>query len=141
MIKVRNQSEFIVRFRVAGAVAADAAVDAFLVPFACRIKAMYAKLVTAGVTGSMIVDLNKNGTTIFANAPKLTWATAAVDPSYDTLAADPTELVKGDMLSMDVDSIHTTPAEGLVVELVLERAKQGPTSTVAQTGGFGVDAE
>ncbi len=141
MIKVRNQSEFIVHLENPALQAADDNVAVFLVPFALRLKAIYAKVVAAGTTGSMIVDLSKNGTTIFANAPKLTWATTDVDPSYDTLAADPTTFAKGDMISMDVDSVHTTPAEGLVVELVLERTKTGPASVVAQTGGFGADAE
>jgi len=140
MIELRNKGEFLVVFQVGGALAVDNALNAFKVPFPARLKAINAKLVTAGVTGSMIVDINKNGTTIFSGALKLTFATTAVDPTYDTFATDPTTFDLADMLSLDVDSVHTIPAEGLVVELVLERQRISGSSAT-ETGTIGSDAE
>ena len=142
MIKLRNQSEEIAYLNNPKAQAADLNVAGYLVPWSCRIKSIFAKLIVAGITGAQTVDINKNGTTIFANAAKLAFATTSQAPTYDVFAANPTTFVKGDVISVDIDAVHSgTPAEGLMIELTLERTKTGPASTVAQTGGLGADAE
>ncbi len=140
MIKIRQHEELLVTLNYPLAQAADANVASFLVPFACRLKAIYAKLTVAGTTLTSVYDVNKNGTTIYSGS-KLEFATTAVDPvAYNALSADPTEFVKGDVLSLDCDTAHTTPAEGLVVQLVLQRGKASRAAATA-TGGIGPENE
>ncbi|MCI0348998.1 MAG: hypothetical protein L0Z53_06190 [Acidobacteriales bacterium] len=103
----------------------------FLVPFACRLKAIFGKLGTAGTTGNQVNDINKNGTSIFSGATKLNFATGATAATYGALSADPTDFAKGDVISVDVDSIHTIAAVNLGLVLVLQRSL-GP-SAVATT--------
>lgn len=73
---------------------------------------------TAGTTGNMVVDVNKNGTTLMTTN-KLSWdstekstRTAATAPTLTTTA-----ITAGDLITIDIDSIQTTPAKGLVVRL------------------------
>jgi hypothetical protein len=139
MIKLRQTEELLVTLNLPGPQTADLNLASFLVPFACRLKAIYAKLTVAGVTLTSIYDVNKNGTTIYSGT-KLTFATTVADPvSYAALTADPTEFVKGDVISVDLDTAHSgTPAEGLVILLVLQRGK---ASRAAETVGGGVGPE
>jgi hypothetical protein len=141
MIKLRQTEELLVTLNLPGAQAADLNLASFLVPFACRLKAIYAKLTVSGTTGTSVYDVNKNGTTIYSST-KLTFGTGSVDPvSYAALTADPTLFAKGDVISVDIDTAHSgTPAEGLVLQLVLQRGKaSAPAATV--TGGIGPEAE
>jgi hypothetical protein len=125
MIRLKNQNEILVDFGVPGTQSAAANKQVFVVPFACQLKAIYGKLGTAGTTGNQINDINKNGTTIFSNATKLTFATGVQAATYGPQTANPTQFAKGDILSLDVDSIHTTPAVNLALVLVLERVNSG----------------
>lgn len=75
---------------------------------------------TAGVTGSMVIDANINGTSIcttnkldFDSAQKTT-TTAGTKPDLTTTA-----LAIGDIITFDVDSLHTTPAKGLTVYMAV----------------------
>ncbi len=76
----------------------------------------------AGVTGTMVVDVHKNGTTIMSTN-KLDIETAEKNSS--TAATQPdlsdTVITKGDILTFDVDAIHTTPAKGLKVTLAFRK--------------------
>lgn len=74
---------------------------------------------TAGITGTMIVDVHKNGTTIMTTnkldieTTEKTTATAATQPDLTTTA-----VVAGDILTFDIDAIHSgTAALGLVVRI------------------------
>jgi len=75
---------------------------------------------TAGTTGTMVVDVHLNGTTIMTTN-KLDIETtdkatidAATQPDLTT-----TTLAKGDIVTIDVDTIQTTAAKGLVVHLAI----------------------
>jgi hypothetical protein len=121
MIQLRNTEDFLVDFSVPGTQTAATNKVCWVAPFAGRIKALYAKLGTAGVTGSQVNDISKNGTTIFGT-PGIDFATTAVDPTYNALAADPHEFVKGDVFTLDVDSIHTgTAAVNLCLFMTVSR--------------------
>ncbi len=138
MIKLRQHEEILVVLNNPALQAADLQVASFLVPFACRLKAFYAKLFIAGTTGTGTYDIHKNGTTIFSGS-KIDFATTAVDPTaYNALSADPTTFVKGDVITVDVDAVHSTPGEGFNLLLVLQRGK---ASAPAATTGGGVGPE
>lgn len=74
----------------------------------------------AGVTGTQIVDIHLNGTTIMITN-KLDTETgnkgtqdAATQPDLTT-----TVIVAGDILTFDVDAIHTTPGKGLKILMAI----------------------
>ena len=73
---------------------------------------------TAGITGTMVVDVHLNGTTIMATnkldieTGEKTTADATTQPDVTT-----TTVSAGDILTIDVDTIHTTAAKGLVVRI------------------------
>jgi hypothetical protein len=125
MIRLKNQNEIVVDLGVPATQSAAVNKQVFIAPFACQLKAIFAKLGSAGTTGSQIVDVNKNGTTIFSNATKLTFATGVQACTYGPQTANPTQFAKGDIISVDVDQIHTTPAVNLALLLVLERVNSG----------------
>ena len=138
MIRNRSTEDFNVQVSIPGT--QTAATNKFFleVPFAGRLKAIKAILGAAGVTGSQVVDVNKNGTTIFSGAGKITFG-ATTAPTYAALTADPTEFVKGDNVSVDVDSIHTTAAVNLSIWLVFSRgvSKRAGVLTGAIEDGIG----
>ena len=76
----------------------------------------------AGVTGTMVVDVHLNGTTIMS-ANKLDIETAEKDSTTATTQPDltTTAITKGDILTFDVDAIHTTAAKGLKVTLAFRK--------------------
>lgn len=75
---------------------------------------------TAGTTGTMVIDIHKNGTTIMSTnkldieTGETSTRTATTQPDLTTTA-----LLAGDKLQFDVDSTHTTPAKGLTVRVPL----------------------
>ena len=81
---------------------------------------LYATNSTAGVTGTMVVDINFGGTSImttnkldFDSTEKTT-----TDPATPPDLTD-TTLAVGDIITIDVDSIHTTAAKGLTVYMAI----------------------
>ncbi len=140
-IKVKNLGELIVDLSVPGTQSAAAEKQCFVVPFACQLKAVYAKLGTAGTTGNQDVDIEKNGTSILSSTGGIRFATTAADPNAITFTTDPPVFVKGDIITVDVDAVHTTPAVNLALLLVLQRKRStGPVGATI-TGGIGLDAE
>lgn len=73
---------------------------------------------TAGATGTMVVDVHLNGTTIMTTnkldieTTEKTTADAATQPDVTTTA-----VTAGDILTFDIDAIHTTAAKGLVIRI------------------------
>ena len=110
---------------------ADANTASFIVPFDGFIENIHAEVRVAGITGAMIADLNKNGTTIFAASEKITFGAAVAPSDYSLLTAGAEQVAKGDMISLDIDSIHSgTAAELLAVHVRLNRRNQGVTTNL-----------
>ncbi len=89
-----------------------------IAPFALTILKAFARVKTAPTGASVIIDVNKNGTSIWATtqANRLTIAAAALSASQT--AFDTTTLAEGDYLTIDVDQIGSTIAGAdLTVEL------------------------
>jgi hypothetical protein len=77
---------------------------------ACVIVSVVARVSTAPTGASILVDLNKNGTTVFttqANRPSIA---AAAKASSVVTNMDVTSLAAGDYLSVDIDQIGSTVA-------------------------------
>jgi hypothetical protein len=89
-------------------------------PFACTIVQDSAWNATAGTTGTMVVDIHKAGTTIMTTnkldieTGETSTRTAATQPDLTT-----TTIAAGDLITIDVDAVHTTAAKGLVVRMAL----------------------
>lgn len=81
---------------------------------------LYCTNSTAGTTGTMIVDININGTSIMTtnklsfDSTEKTTTTAATMPALTT-----TTLAVGNIITIDVDSLHTTIAKGLTVYMAV----------------------
>lgn len=91
------------------------------IPFDGQIVEIGAFVDTAGVTGTAVIDVNKNGTTMMVTN-KIKIDTAEKTSRTATLPAQLTtvDVKKGDILTVDVDTIQTTPAKGLTVFLTIQ---------------------
>ena len=82
---------------------------------ALTITEVYVYVKTAPVGASLIVDVNKNGTTIFtaqSNRPQI----SSGENSDTSGTPDVTGLAKNDKLTIDIDQVgSTTPGSDLVV--------------------------
>lgn len=86
------------------------------------IRYLYARNSTAGVTGTMTIDIHLNGTTIMTTnkidietGEKSSW-TAATQPDLTT-----TVFSAGDVVTIDMDSVHTTPSKGCVLIMAVRQ--------------------
>ncbi len=90
-----------------------------VMPFKGFVTGVGATVDTAGTTGTMTVDVNKNGTSILSG--KITIATGETDsrdyPTQPVIVTQP--FVVGDIFTFDLDTIQTTPAKGLTIFLNL----------------------
>ena len=78
---------------------------------------------TAGITGTMIVDIHLNGTTIMTTN-KLDILTTEkgtqTNPTQPDLTT--TAISAGDIITFDVDAIHTTEAKGLKILMAIRES-------------------
>ena len=86
-------------------------------PFGGTFNNVFAYVDTAGTTGVGTVDINKNAVTIIStkitiDSTEKTSRTAVTPPVISV-----TTFVKGDIITIDIDGIQTTPAKGLAVLL------------------------
>lgn len=80
-----------------------------------------AAVVTAGTTGTMDIQIYNVTDSCDMLSTKLTIDSGETDSSTAATAAvidtDHDDVATGDMLRIDIDAVHTTPATGLVVEM------------------------
>ncbi len=87
-------------------------------PFTGTITEIGAYVDTAGTTGTMTIDVNLNGTTLMTtnkitiDTTEKSSRTAATAPALTTTA-----VTAGDLITVDIDAIHTTPSKGLTIRL------------------------
>ena len=104
-------------FRIDGTIASTSGTAGVVVPYTCTISPVYISLDYCGTTGTTIVDVLKNGTTIFttpANRPTLPYNDAnkvavSGNPDITTISAE-------DVLSINIISA-ATKARGLNVTI------------------------
>jgi hypothetical protein len=92
------------------------------IPYATTITKAYINATTGPTGADYIVDINKNGSTIWAtqgNRLKIVaGATSGTQTSFNT-----TSLVEGDLLTIDVDQVGSTiPGQSVTVLLSLTKA-------------------
>ena len=87
-------------------------------PFTGTITEIGAYCDTAGTTGTATIDVNLNGTTLMTtnkitlDTTEKSSRTAATAPALTTTA-----VTAGDLITVDIDAIHTTAAKGLTIRL------------------------
>lgn len=91
------------------------------IPFACTIESVTALLTTAPTGATAILDVNRNGTTIFTTqSGRPTFSIGGTVATVGTPAV--TSLVAGDYLSVDIDQIGSTvTGSDLVLTIALLR--------------------
>lgn len=132
-------SSAVLQFQSVGVLTAAAGKAFVVAPYGGTIKKVSAKVSSAPAGSTILVDINKNGTTIFttqANRPTIaasaTAATLAGQPEVLTFAA-------GDLLSVDVDQIGSgTAGSNLAVSLLVELDEEETTPiTIVPDNRFG----
>lgn len=147
MIKTRNQGEFVIEVTINGSQSASAGnagtTESQIVPFAARLKAVFARLGVAGVTGTQTTDLLKNGTTMVSSGTLLSYASGAVIPTYSAnLSPNPPTFNKGDVVQLKNTAVHSgTPAVDQVVILVFERQRSMSWADAVQFDTVGADSD
>jgi hypothetical protein len=106
------------RWTANGPFIAGTAVDgAFISDTAFSITAVWIYRGTAGNASETIVDIHKNGTTMYttqANRPTIVWNDA--DKKVDCTLPDVVTIAAGDIITMDIDQAEaTTPTDLIVV--------------------------
>lgn len=92
-------------------------VGRYLFPYSATIIGVTAAVNTAPVGSSIIIDVNKNGTTIFtAQINRPTILSGTNDTGGSEVVPDVTSLVFGDYLTVDIDQVGSgTPGSDLTV--------------------------
>jgi hypothetical protein len=112
-----------IEYRAVGpttAIAATTVGGDFVIPFAGYFLLAGATVDTAGTTGTMTVDIKKNGTSIFTTnliniaSGSKTSRGNATQPTITT-----TQFITGDIFTFVAGSIQTTPAQGLTIFMVV----------------------
>lgn len=93
----------------------------WVAPFSGSLYVVGATVDTAGTTGTETIDINVNGTTVLStkitiDTGEKTSRTAAVK-SFISLP----NFKEGDIFTFDIDGVHTTPALGLTMFMVVIR--------------------
>ena len=77
----------------------------------------HAYVITAGVTGSQTIQVHNLTDTSDMLSALLTIPTGVKDSTTYTINVAEDDVATDDVLRIDVDTIHTTPAKGLVITL------------------------
>ncbi len=126
MIKTRNVSNFIMELAVPGTLTTGTAKAAAIVPFPGFIANIFCKVIGAGAgAGPHDIDILKNGVSILPGYITVSATFGTV--SYTTPTTDPTQVLAGDILSLDSVATTTGPL-GLVCEITLSKDHDGITT-------------
>jgi hypothetical protein len=124
MIQARNIGQRWVQLAVGGLQAAGNDLQVWIAEYDGFIENIFGRLLVAGTTGSQAVDLNKNLVTLLG-ATKIAFASTVVTATYPAATDVVRSFSKGDRISLDNDTVHTTPGRGLIVTLLVSRKDAG----------------
>jgi len=111
--------EEVATFTRTGALTVGAGTGSFPFPYAATIISVTARVTTAPTGASLILDVNKNGTTIFSTQGNRPTITASTNATSSSPTPNTTGMVSGDYLTVDVDQIGSTIAGSDVTVQVL----------------------
>ena len=105
---------------VAGELAVGTDKYGFTAPFDMTIKEIQVAVATAPTGASAIFDINNNGTTIYTTQDNRPTLIAEAD-SVTAVLPDEVEVVKGDLITLDIDQVGSTETgETLMVTILCE---------------------
>lgn len=79
---------------------------------------------TAGTTGTMAVQIRNSSRSLDMLSTKLTFASGSlVDDGTAVINTSNDDVSTGDIIAVDIDAVHTTPALGLFIEFKWSRAE------------------
>lgn len=99
------ETEHVAVFSVAGTLSQGSGVGRFRFPFNATILGATAAINTAPTGQSVILDVNKNGTTIFTTQGNRPTITAGANATTTEPAPDVTTITAGDYLTVDRDQV------------------------------------
>lgn len=117
-------TEMTIPFTRSGALTVGSGATDFMWPFAVTILGISASISTAPTGSSVILDVDKNGTTIFTNqANRPTIAASATSTAAEVTNMDVTSYAAGDKIRVNIDQIGSTIAgSNLTVTIRYRRA-------------------
>jgi hypothetical protein len=87
----------------------------FVWPFGGQIVEVGATVDTAGVTGTMVIDINNGGTTILSTKINIDTTEKTSRTAATAEVVSNAVFAEGDIYTFDVDTIQTTAAKGLTI--------------------------
>jgi len=149
MIRLKNVAEYVLTLKKTGAAAVANDVDETIVPAAGFLKAVVAGFSLIGTDGTgaptqdVIVDIKKNGTSIFSGATKINFThakqvgganTPVLADNYGALSTNPVPVAKGDRIQIDITQILNgtapTQPQNLHVHLAFTKGYDRPPQGV-----------
>jgi len=107
-------------FHIDGALAVETQVaGVWIAPADGFIATVYIHCASTGTSGATIVDVNKNGTTIFTDQGARPTLAAGAYPPVATAMPSVTTITAGDIISVDIDQVGAK-ASGLSVLVILD---------------------
>ena len=108
-VTVKTGAQEVLGFWSAGAQSTGTKKAGIIIGKACTITDVRAYLDTAPVGANFIIDVNKNGTTMFTTQANRPTVTASENASSTTLP-DVTSIAAGDRITYDIDQIGSSTA-------------------------------
>jgi hypothetical protein len=147
MIKQRNIGDFIAHLTINGTQTTTETEPGetaiCIMPFAGYLTGIFARVGTAGITGSQTTDLLVNTaasaysgfTSLVSTGTLLSYATTANAPTYNTanLNNNPILLLKGDIIQLKNTAVQSTPAVDQCVYLLFTRQRDSTAAEPLQT--------
>ncbi len=127
-IKFDNLDEQLIILKAGEPVAADDYVDSDYALFDHFIKNIHAECSVVGASGTTAIDINRALVTILASV--INFTADLIPTSYPDLASGAQVGSKGDRYSLDIDTVESTPPQGLSVHMVLARRRPGAATNV-----------
>lgn len=129
-IVLHDVNEYVLELSVPGTQTQADHLEVNIVPYDGTIRGIFARLDTAGVTGTQTTDVLLNGTTIFSGATLINFATGVKVPTYGAFTVNPTVVKKGDTLRLNNTVVHSgTPAKSLATMINIRRGRASSIGT------------
>jgi hypothetical protein len=127
-IRIKNLHNYILRLRVNSTLSATTDKDCVVAPFAGQISNVFSTFTTLGTAAHPILDVHKNGTTIFSASTKITGTTTSGVMSYSALSSPNVDA--GDIFTLDVDTSGTAAVNATVL-ITITRTDVPTNSTLS----------
>jgi len=119
-LKVQNLDEYVITLRSAGTLTAAVNKDCAISPIKGWLRNLFAIIETPGTGATATtLDVNLNTVSIFSSSGISLAATTGV-ATYGALSSDPLAVAAGDVFSLDIDGISTSP-KNVVVSIVISK--------------------